>query len=110
MKALRPVARRLKLRSTAARPSKPLRKHNATAQAVEGNLGGFCVYKSRIEIIRGFSRPTLRFGLSVADGLGQHLAEFGLRLRRFALGWLPVGHGWYVGTRIKPRWAHLLKL
>jgi hypothetical protein len=99
MKALRPVAGRLKLRSTAARPSKPLRKHNATAQAAEGNLGGFCVYKSRIEIIRGFSRPTLRFGLSVADGLGQHLAEFGLRLRRFPLGWLPVGHGRYVGTR-----------
>ena len=69
MEALRPVARRLKLRSTAARPSKPLRKHNATAQAVEGNLGGFCVYKSRIEIIRDFSRPTLRFGLSVADAL-----------------------------------------
>jgi hypothetical protein len=26
-------------------------------------------------------RPTLRFGLRVADGLGQHLAQLGLRLR-----------------------------
>ena len=31
MKALRPVARRLELRSTAARRGKPLRKHNATS-------------------------------------------------------------------------------
>jgi len=30
-------------RSSAARRRKPPRKHNATAQAVEGNLGGFCV-------------------------------------------------------------------
>ena len=43
MKALRPVASRLVLRSSTARRSKPLRKRNATAQAVEGNLGGFCV-------------------------------------------------------------------
>ena len=44
MKALRPVASRLGLRSSTARRSKPLRKCNATAQAVEGNLGGFCLW------------------------------------------------------------------
>jgi hypothetical protein len=43
MKALRPVAIRLRQRSSTARRSKPLGKRNATAQAVEGNLGGFCV-------------------------------------------------------------------
>jgi hypothetical protein len=37
------VASRLRLRSSTARRSKPLGKRNATAQAVEGNLGGFCV-------------------------------------------------------------------
>jgi hypothetical protein len=42
MKALRPVASRLRLRSSIARRRKPLGKRNATAQAVEGNLGGFC--------------------------------------------------------------------
>ena len=43
MKALRPVASRLGLRSSIARRSEPLGKLNATARAVEGNLGGFCV-------------------------------------------------------------------
>jgi hypothetical protein len=43
MKALRPVASKLGLRSSTARRSKALRKRNATAQAVEGNLGGFDV-------------------------------------------------------------------
>ena len=43
MKAVRPVAGRLGLRSSTARRSKPLGKRNATVQAVEGNLGGFCV-------------------------------------------------------------------
>jgi hypothetical protein len=43
MTALRPAASRLGLRSSGARRSEPLRKCNATAQAVEGNLGGFCV-------------------------------------------------------------------
>ena len=37
------MASRLGLRSSTARRSKPPRKHNATAQAVEANLGGFCV-------------------------------------------------------------------
>ena len=37
------MASRLRLRSSTARRSKPLGKRNATAQAVEGNLGGFCV-------------------------------------------------------------------
>jgi hypothetical protein len=53
MKALRPVASRLGLCSSTARRSKPLRKCNATAQAVEGNLGGLCV--CRITLIRGFA-------------------------------------------------------
>jgi hypothetical protein len=48
MKALRPVASRLRLRSSTARRSKPLGKRNATAQAVEGNLGGFCVSGARM--------------------------------------------------------------
>jgi hypothetical protein len=42
MTALRPAASRL-LRSSGARRSVPPRKCNATAQVVEGNLGGFCV-------------------------------------------------------------------
>jgi hypothetical protein len=42
MMAMRPVACRLGLRSSTARRGKPLRKSNATARAVEGNLGGFC--------------------------------------------------------------------
>ena len=43
MKAVRPVASRLGLRSGTARRSRPLSKRNATARAVEGSLGGFCV-------------------------------------------------------------------
>jgi hypothetical protein len=43
MKAVRPVASRLGLRSSTARRDKPLSKRNATARAVEGDLGGFCV-------------------------------------------------------------------
>jgi len=42
MKAVRPVAGRLGLRSSNARRGKPPRKRNATAQAVGENLGGFC--------------------------------------------------------------------
>jgi hypothetical protein len=44
-------------------------------------------------------RPTLRFGLRVADGFGQHLAELSLGLRRRARCFLPLGHGQYVGMR-----------
>jgi hypothetical protein len=43
MKVVRPVGGRLGLRSSTARRGKPLRKRNATTQAAEGNLGGFCV-------------------------------------------------------------------
>ena len=43
MKAVRPVASRLGLRSGTARRGKPLSKRNATTRAVEGSLGGFCV-------------------------------------------------------------------
>lgn len=42
MKAVRPVASRLGQRSSTARRGRPLGKRSATAQAVEGNLGGFC--------------------------------------------------------------------
>jgi hypothetical protein len=43
-------------------------------------------------------RSTLWFGLSVADGLGQHLAQLSLGLRRFARRCsLPCGHEQYVG-------------
>jgi hypothetical protein len=38
--------KQVQLRSSAARRSTPPRKYNATAQAVEGNLGGFCVYQN----------------------------------------------------------------
>jgi hypothetical protein len=44
--AVRPEARQARLRSGAARRRRPPRKHNATAKAVEGNLGGFCVHNS----------------------------------------------------------------
>jgi hypothetical protein len=43
MKVVRPVGGRLGQRSSTARRGKPLRKRNATTQAAEGNLGGFCV-------------------------------------------------------------------
>ena len=44
-------------------------------------------------------RPVLRAGLRVADGLGQHLAQLSLRLRRLPrkARFLPLGHGHYVG-------------
>jgi hypothetical protein len=35
---------------------------------------------------------TLILGLRIADGLGQHLAQLGLGLRWFALGWVPLRH------------------
>ena len=44
MKAVRPVASRLGLRFEYARRGTPLGKRNATVQAAEGNLGGFCVW------------------------------------------------------------------
>lgn len=55
-------------------------------------------------------RPTLRFGLRVADGLGQHLAQLSLGLLRFARRSLPLGHGQYVGCRkgkVNPCWLVL---
>jgi hypothetical protein len=39
----------------------------------------------------------LILSLRIADGFGQHLAQLSLGLRRFALGWLPLGHDQYVG-------------
>ena len=42
------MASRLGLRSSTTRHGKPLRKRNATAQAVEGNLGGLCVSGARM--------------------------------------------------------------
>jgi hypothetical protein len=49
--------------------------------------------------LRRALRPLVRIGLRVADGLGQHLAQLGLRL-----GWLlrearflPVSHNRYMG-------------
>ena len=43
----------------------------------------------------------VRAGLRVADGLGQHLTQLSLRLCRFPgeAGFLPVGHGHYMGMR-----------
>jgi hypothetical protein len=39
-------------------------------------------------------RQALWLGLRVADGLGEHLAQLSLRLRRFSRkGFLPLGHG-----------------
>ena len=34
----------------------------------------------------------LILSLRIADGLGQHLAQFSLGLRWFAPRWLPLGH------------------
>jgi hypothetical protein len=45
---------------------KPPRKSSATAQAFKGTLGGFYVYKSRIEIIRGLSFPSADALLRIA--------------------------------------------
>jgi hypothetical protein len=43
-------------------------------------------------------RRALWLGLCVADSLGEHLAKLSLGLRRFAReGFLPLGHGPYVG-------------
>lgn len=48
--------------------------------------------------LRQALRSMVRAGLRVADGFGQHLAQLGLRLRRFPRkGFLPVSHGPYVG-------------
>ena len=52
----------------------------------------------RLSAVFLFLRPTLCFGLRVADGFRQHLAQLGLSLRRFARRCsLPCGHEWYVG-------------
>jgi hypothetical protein len=53
LKAVRPVASRLGLRSSTARRGTPPRKSNATAKTVEGYLGGFCV--CCITLLRGFA-------------------------------------------------------
>ena len=47
----------------------------------------------------GALRPLVRGILRVADGLGQHLAQLSLRLRRLPrkARFLPLGHGHYVG-------------
>ena len=43
-------------------------------------------------------RPFIRGGLRVADGLGQHLTQFSLRLRWFPCDrCAPVSHGRYMG-------------
>jgi hypothetical protein len=60
MKAVRPVASRLGLGSSTARRSKPLGKRNATAQAVEGNLGGFCVGESCSSLRLARARSAVR--------------------------------------------------
>lgn len=66
----------------------------------------------RSGLLRRFGRVslglgrTLGLGLRIADGLCQHLAQLSLSLRRFALGWLPLGHGQYVGTRQYDLKAH----
>ncbi len=39
----------------------------------------------------------LILSLRIADSFGQHLAQLGLGLCRFALGRLPLCHGLYVG-------------
>src|SRR5260370_38950619 len=52
MKALRPVASRLRLRSSTAGRSNPLGTRNETARAVEGNLGGFCVGNGALVFVR----------------------------------------------------------
>ena len=45
-------------------------------------------------------RRALRLKLRIADSFGQHLAKLSLRLRRFSReGFLPLGHGQYVGMR-----------
>ena len=48
--------------------------------------------------LRRVFRPVVRAGLRVAEGLGQHLAQLGLRLRWFPRDrCLPVSHKHYVG-------------
>jgi hypothetical protein len=44
-------------------------------------------------------RRALWLGLCVADSFGEHLAKLSLGLCGFALRWLPLGHGQYVGMR-----------
>src|SRR5215216_8147905 len=50
-------------------------------------------------VLRRALRFVVRAGLRVADGLGQHLAQLSLRLRRFPreARSLPVSHRSYVG-------------
>jgi len=80
MKALRPVASRLGLRSSTARRGKPLRKRKATTQAVEGNLGGFCVGNHALVFVRLAHDPRFRPELRIADSLSKHLIQLSLGL------------------------------
>jgi hypothetical protein len=60
IEAMCTMATQARLRSSTARRSTPPRKRNATAQAVEGNLGGFCVYVwQRAARLASGSRPQL---------------------------------------------------
>ncbi|HYI30477.1 MAG TPA: hypothetical protein VD863_21770 [Bradyrhizobium sp.] len=53
-------------------------------------------------------RLSLRLGLRVTDGLGQHLAQLSLGLRRFLReGFLPLCHPFHMGMpegELNPRW------
>jgi hypothetical protein len=47
---------------------------------------------------RGRFRRALCLGLSIANGLGQHLVQFSLRLRRLSLGGFLPGHEYLYGV------------
>jgi hypothetical protein len=62
-------------------------------------IGAICSAQSGGLFAALFLDPlqALILSLRIADRLGQHLVQLGLGFLRFALGWLPWGHGPYVG-------------
>ena len=99
-RAVRPEARQARLRSSAARRSKPPQTTQRHKPSRETSAAFAFMGAARLVAILLSLRPTLCLGLRVADGLGQHLAQLGLGLRRFAR-WcpLPCSHEQYVGMR-----------
>jgi hypothetical protein len=85
----------------------------AFAHVRGGKAGPAEVLALRYELGRLFAAISLDqlqaliLSLRIADSLGQHLAQLGLGLCGFALGWLPLGHESYVGmpeAELNPSW------
>jgi hypothetical protein len=75
-------------------------RNSRLGRALGGNVGpaevlalGYQEVGPALAAISFGLRQALRLGLRIADGLGQHLAQLSLGLRRFSReGFLPLGH------------------